>query len=102
LTVALRDIPGLIRRATGRIRRQAGRPQLPDTLLELVIPRVQPTRSAITVAGIVGTSLSWARIASSNASTAEPAGLRSDFGGPSEASALRTVFRETFNVLAMV
>jgi hypothetical protein len=66
------------------------------------MPRVHPTRSAITVAGIVGTSLRWARIASSNASTAEPAGLRSYFGGPYEAKAVRTVFREIFNVLAMV
>jgi hypothetical protein len=44
--------------------------------LNTVIPRVQPTRSAITVAGIVGTALSWPRIASSNASTADPIGLR--------------------------
>jgi hypothetical protein len=54
------------------------------------------------VAGIVGTSLSSARMASSNTSTAEPAGLRSYFGGPSEPSADRTVFREIFNVLAIV
>src|SRR6185437_15148772 len=41
-------------------------------------------------------------MASSNASTADPAGLRSYFGGPSEASADRTVFRDIFNVLAIV
>jgi hypothetical protein len=69
--------------------------------LNTVIPRVQPTRSAITVAGIVGTIVSWTRIASSNASTADPAGLRSYFGGPSAASAARTVFREIPNVLAI-
>src|ERR1700754_1546165 len=69
--------------------------------LNTVIPRVHPTRSAITEAGIVGTAVSWARIASSNASTADPAGLRSYFGGPSEANAARTVFREMPNVLAI-
>src|SRR4029077_14449835 len=56
---------------------------------------------AITLAGIVGTSVSWARIASSNASTADPTGLRTYFGGSSQANADRTVFRETFNVLAI-
>ena len=70
--------------------------------LNTVIPRDQPTRSAITVAGIVGTSLSRARIASSNPSTADPAGLRTYCGGPAEASADRTVFREIFNVLAII
>jgi hypothetical protein len=69
--------------------------------LNTVIPRVQPTRSAITVAGIVGTWVSWARIASSNPSTADPAGLRTYFGGSSLANAARTVFREIFNVLAI-
>src|SRR4029077_10522778 len=56
---------------------------------------------AITLAGIVGTSVSWARIASSNASTADPTGLRTYFGGSSQANADRTVFRETFHVLAI-
>ena len=70
--------------------------------LNTVIPRVHPTRSAITVAGIVGTSTSCSRMASSNASTAEPLGRRSYFGGASEAIAARTVFRETPNVLAIV
>jgi hypothetical protein len=69
--------------------------------LNTVIPRDQPTRSAITLAGIVGTSASWARIASSKASTADPAGLRTYFGGSSLANADRTVFREIFNVLAI-
>jgi len=70
--------------------------------LNTVIPRLHPTRSAITVAGIVGTNSSCARIAASNASTADPPGLRSYFGGPSEAIAARTVFRETPNVLAII
>src|SRR5271156_698840 len=56
----------------------------------------------MTVAGIVGVFFSSARIASSNASTADPAGLRSYFGGPSEANAARTVFLETPNVLAII
>lgn len=66
-----------------------------------VIPRVQPTRSAITVAGIVGVFFSSPRIASSNASTADPAGVRSYFGGASDANAERTVFLEIPNVLAI-
>jgi hypothetical protein len=70
--------------------------------LNTVIPRVHPTRSAITVAGIVGAALSWARIASSTASTADPTGLRSYFGGPSDTSAARTVFREIPNVRAII
>ena len=56
-----------------------------------------PIRSAITVAGIVGVLDSNARICGSNASTADPAGARSYFGGPSEDNAARTVFRATPN-----
>ena len=69
--------------------------------MNTVIPRVQPTRSAITVAGIVGTAVNCARIASSKPSTADPAGLRTYFGGPSLATAARTVLREIPNVLAI-
>ncbi|MEV7783092.1 hypothetical protein [Kitasatospora sp. NPDC088351] len=36
-----------------------------------MIPRSQPIRSAMTVAGIVGVALSSSRISGSNASTAE-------------------------------
>ena len=97
--IALRDIARVIGRAAGRIRRQIRRPRTRS--LKTVIPRFQPTRSAITVAGIVGTAVSWARMASSNASTADPAGLHSYFGGPSEANAARTVLREIPNVLAI-
>jgi len=53
----------------------------------------QPTRSAITVAGISGNSLSNDRIRGSNASTFDPAGARTYRGGTSEANAARTVFR---------
>jgi hypothetical protein len=58
------------------------------------IPYGQPTRSAITVAGIVGTALNNSRIRGSNPSTRDPAGVRSYLGGPSLANAAFTVFRE--------
>ena len=70
--------------------------------MNTVIPRVQPTRSAITVAGILGATINCSRIARSNSSTADPAGFRSYLGGPCEAIAARTVFRETPNVLAII
>jgi hypothetical protein len=70
--------------------------------LKTVIPRVHPTRSAITVAGIVGTACNCSRIASSKASTDEPGALRWYFGGASEAIAARTVFRKIPNVFAIV
>jgi hypothetical protein len=57
-----------------------------------VSPRSHPIRSAITVAGIAGCSFSSSRIRGSNASTHDPALLRSYLGGPSLASADRTVF----------
>ena len=59
-----------------------------------------PIRSAITVAGMSGNSVSNARIAGSNPSTLEPAAVRSYFGGSSHANAVRTVFlaRPTLSV----
>ena len=74
--VALGDIPGHIGRPVGRVDREIRRSQLGDPFLEHRDPTGPPTRSAITVAGIVGTRSSCARIASSNASTADPAGFR--------------------------
>src|SRR5215208_5264177 len=62
--------------------------------LNVRIPYGQPTRSAITVAGIVGTALNNSRIRGSNPSTRDPAGVRSYLGGPSLANAAFTVFRE--------
>jgi RimJ/RimL family protein N-acetyltransferase len=62
-----------------------------------VIPRVQPIRSAITVAGIVGTSANNSRIRGSNTSTADPAGERTYLGGPSDPMADLTVFLEIPN-----
>src|ERR687883_838895 len=61
------------------------------------IDRVQPIRSAITVAGILGYTANSSRIRGSTASTIEPFAARSYFGGASEASAARTVFRDTPN-----
>jgi hypothetical protein len=49
-------------------------------------------RSAITVAGISGNSVSNLRIAGSNPSTREPCGAREYLGGTSAANADRTVF----------
>jgi hypothetical protein len=65
------------------------------------MPRSQPTRSAITVAGIDGVASNNRRIPGSNASTADPAGARSYFGGLAEANADATVFREIPNCLAI-
>jgi len=62
--------------------------------------RCRPPHS--TVPGIVGTRSNCSRIASSNESTADPDRFRSYLGGPSEAIAARTVFREIPNVLAIV
>jgi hypothetical protein len=59
-----------------------------------VIDRSQPIRSAITVAGISGNSLSSARIAGSTPSTIEPFAARAYLGGCTERTALRTVLRE--------
>ena len=56
--------------------------------------RSHPIRSAITVAGIDGYAFSSSRIRGSAASTTDPAGLRSYFGGRSLAIAARTVFLE--------
>lgn len=70
----------------------------PDSTL---IERVQPTRCAITVAGIVGYARNNSRICGSTAPTIDPAGWRTYFGGASEANAHRTVLRETPNTLAI-
>ena len=58
------------------------------------IERDQPIRSPITVAGIIGNAFNNSRIRGSNTSTDEPTSVRSYFGGPSDASADRTVFLE--------
>jgi hypothetical protein len=52
--MALRDLPGRIRGARGRVVRQMGRPQLATRPESTPIERVQPICSAITVAGIIG------------------------------------------------
>lgn len=60
-----------------------------------MIDRVHPIRSAITVAGMSGVARSSSRIAGSTASTIEPLGARTYFGGTSRANARRTAFLET-------
>jgi hypothetical protein len=60
-----------------------------------VSDRVQPRRSAVTVAGIVGHILNNSRICGSTSSTIEPFNARSYFGGARAADARRTVFRPT-------
>jgi hypothetical protein len=62
--------------------------------LSTVSDLVQPIRSAITVAGIVGHAWSSSRILGSATSTIDPCGARSYRGGPSAAKARLTVFLE--------
>lgn len=65
------------------------------------MPRSQPTRSAITVAGIEGVASNNRRISGSKLSIADPTAARSYLGGPDEANADATVFREIPNCLAI-
>ncbi|MFD3929580.1 hypothetical protein [Streptomyces sp. NPDC058614] len=58
------------------------------------MPRTQPIRSAITVAGIVGVCFNSSRVCGSTASTAEPFGAREYIGGRLVASGRFTVFFE--------
>ena len=57
-----------------------------------MIPRCQPIRSAITVAGIVGYACNNSRIRGSTPSTIDPAGRRRYAGATSLANAAFTVF----------
>jgi hypothetical protein len=63
----------------------------------MVIPRLQPIRSAMTVVGIRGCSDNGRRISVSNRSTAEGRGWRLNTGGETERTADRTVFLDTPN-----
>jgi len=65
-----------------------------------VIDPIQPTRSAITVAGISGCSERIARTLASNGANAVGTTARSYFGGRSEASARSTVARPIPNCRA--
>jgi hypothetical protein len=67
----------------------------------MVMPRLHPIRSAITVAGMLGQSRSSARICGSNSSTAEGFCARSYLGGASERIAVLTVFLATPNCRAI-
>ena len=66
-----------------------------------VIDPVQPTRSAITVAGISGVSRSNCRTRGSNGVNEVGTPCRSYLGGAVEATALTTVVREIPNRVAM-
>ncbi len=72
-------------RCSGRRRRTLSRNH--------VIDPVHPTRSAITVAGMSGVRASSSRTSGSNGVNAVGTAGRWYFGGPSEASARRTVSR---------
>jgi hypothetical protein len=70
--------------------------------LSTVNPRVQPIRSAITVAGIVGQAASSSRMRGSTASTIDPPPTRRSYrGDPSAVSARFTVVFETPITLAI-
>lgn len=66
-----------------------------DRARSTVDDRVQPIRSAITVAGIAGNFLSSRWISCSKSSTTLPGFARRYLGGPSAATAARTVLRAT-------
>ena len=69
--------------------------------MSTVIPRDQPIRSAITVAGIVGVCDSNRRIRGSTSSTADPVAARRYLGGASATSLAFTVFFEIPNCRAI-
>lgn len=85
---------GSIRCCSGRSRFTLSRNQRTDP--------VHPTRSASTVAGIVGASTSNARTRASNGVNKVGAGFRSYTGGESEFTALMTVVREIPNRSAIL
>ena len=69
--------------------------------LSTLNPRVQPIRSAITVAGILGHAASNPRIRGSTPSTIDPHATHRYRGSPSAASARRTVRLATPSTLAI-
>ena len=54
------------------------------------------------MAGIVGNAANNSRIRGSNGSTIDPVDRRAYRGGLSDATAARTVFRDTFSTLAII
>jgi hypothetical protein len=77
-------------RSAGSGRRYCGRSRRTLSRNQRIEPS-QPTRSAITVGGISGNSASSARTRASNVENDVGSGLRSYFGGTSDATALATV-----------
>lgn len=99
--VALADLARLIDGPRGRIRGPTGRPQIPDPVLEhgqAAVP-ADPLRDHRR--RHLRHCSSSSRICGSTASTIEPFGARWYFGGASSGIALRTVFLEVPNFLAM-
>ena len=80
-------------RSAGSTRRCSGRNRFTFSLNQVIDP-VHPTRSAFTVAGISGNSVSSARTLGSNTANDVSADLRSYLGGASDATAFTTVVRE--------
>ena len=80
-------------RSAGSSLRNCGRNRATFSRNQEIDPS-QPTRSAITVAGISGNSASNSRTRGSNGENDVVTGLRSYFGGASEATAFTTVVRE--------
>jgi hypothetical protein len=70
--IALHPMPRFVLRARGWVRRQVVGPEHRTRSFNTVNPGSQPTRSAITVAGIVGVPRNNARIFGSTASTTDP------------------------------
>jgi hypothetical protein len=72
--------------------------------LSTVNDRSHPIRSAITVAGICGNSLSRSRIRGSTSSTMDPDPARTYRGGCTDRTALRTVFlaKHSFFAIALI
>ena len=84
------------RRSAGSGGRNNGRNSRTRSL-RMVNECVQPIRSAITVAGILGCSASNTRTCGSTLSTSDPRGPRSREGGTSARNAARTVLRANPN-----
>ena len=89
-----------VSRSAGSTGRCSGRSRVTLSRNQRIDPS-QPTRSAITVAGISGYSASSARTRGSNAVNDVGTGVRSYLGGASDATALTTVVREIPNRAAI-
>ena len=80
-------------RSAGSIGRCSGRSRFTSSRNQVIDP-VHPTRSASTVAGMSGNSVSNARTRGSNTTNDVSAGLRTYLGGATDPTAFTTVVRE--------